>query len=89
MGNVNSATFDNVVAKIKKDVGKYDNKLEGIIREQKKFVVGVEDFFEVIIDMIKVMVGMLDMALDTTELSLIIVPAFMIIFVSAKLTTIL
>jgi hypothetical protein len=87
MGNA-PGKLDSVEKKLRKDLNKYDSKLDGIIRSQRRFLSGVEDFFNAIFDIIKLLLGVLDMAVDTGDEILLLIPAGMIFYVAAQLTTI-
>lgn len=98
MGNSNSVsrTFENVKSqfdkaqvKLKRDLGKYDNKLDDIIENQDRFIASSEDFFDAFISVIKILIGLLDIVIDSADLVLILVPAGLIIFVASRLTSII
>ena len=98
MGNSNSInrTFDNVKSqfdkaqlKLTRDLGKYDTKLDKIVQNQEQFLASTDDFFDGLINIVKMLIGLLDIVVDSADLVLILVPAGMIIFVVSRLTTVI
>jgi len=98
MGNSNSVsrTFDNVKkqfdkaqVKLTEDLGKYDRRLDLIAQNQKEFIDSSSDFFDALINIVKMLIGLLDIIVDSADLVLILLPAGMIIFVISRLTSII
>lgn len=98
MGNSNSVsrTFENVKSqfdkaqvKLTRDLGKYDRRLDRIVQNQKEFIASSEDFFDGLINIVKMLIGLLDIVVDSADLVLILVPAGMIIFVISRLSSLI
>jgi hypothetical protein len=87
MGNA-PAKLDKVEQKLRKDLNKYDADLAKILRSQKRFLSGVEDLFDTLASIIKLLLSTFDMVVDSSDEFLILIPAGLIFFVASKLTTI-
>lgn len=88
--------FASVVAKLQKtedklerSLNRYDDKLDNILVEQDNFLNVIQSLFEQIINLFRIGVSLLDVASNSADLLIYLIPAGMILFVCVKLTQII
>lgn len=84
-----SNLLDNVIEKIRDGLEGYDESLQQITDVQKVFLDMITSLFDVLVTLIKILVDILSNVAEAGPLLVLLIPALLILFVSAKVSQIL
>jgi hypothetical protein len=80
--------LDSITEKIESKLGAFDDTLETIVETQDIFLDSVSAVFEVMIQLLKIVIEILSNLAEAGPMLTLLIPAIFIIFVASKLSQI-